>query len=321
MAAKPAFILLYGDEDFLVDRVVEERRRVWAKRDLAVLDGSKVGEASVVELCETRSLFDSAQRAVIVDNAELIKLDDGLKEYLAARDSEDNSALLMIVLRSSTIPSAWNVLAKRASVLHCPRCKPWEADKIRMAVLEEGRRLNLKLDDSIVDILLQCLGFNLRTIVNELNKLAYVAPGGRVTKEHVARVVADVRPVEPHQVAEAALAKDVRLAMNRASLVFRNLGDGASVPITAALMKQLERTLVARQMLDRGAGVADIARRFEMHEFACKKNLIPVVQRHSTAALMSHMGRLCKLESDVKGPARSKRTLVELVVLAIAGDY
>jgi DNA polymerase III delta subunit len=55
-----------------------------------------------------------------------------------------------------------------------------------------------------------------------------------------------------------------------------------------------------------------------MHEFACKTNLIPVAQKHTVKVLLGHMNQLCKLDAQVKGAARSKRTLVELAVLSLA---
>jgi len=314
-----SLILLYGDEDFLIDRVIYERRAAWHKYDLTLMFGDKVTEVDVVSLCETRSMFDSSTRAIIVDSANEMKLGEDLKTYIEERDPDDVSSLLMLVLRNPTIPAPWAAISKKAHILQCLKPKPWEAEKIRKAVLEEGRLLNLKLEDSAADALISLVGYNLRTIANDLKKLSYLVPAGTaVTRDHVMQVVSRSATIEPYQVAEAVLAKNLKLALARISLIYKNMGDEASVPITAALIKQVERAVLVRYLLDKGASAGDIARRIEMNEFSCKKNVLPVVQRHTTKALLGHLNGLCKLESDVKGAARSKRTLVELAVLDIA---
>jgi DNA polymerase III delta subunit len=44
-----------------------------------------------------------------------------------------------------------------------------------------------------------------------------------------------------------------------------------------------------------------------------------MVKRHNQSALIGSMKKLRKLDEDVKGSSRSKRTLVELAILSIAG--
>ncbi len=91
------------------------------------------------------------------------------------------------------------------------------------------------------------------------------------------------------------------------------------MPTTNALMKQVERALVVRCQLDRGvdpdlvaASVGLDAKKFPY------KQLAEAAKKHASRDLLRHMSRLCKLDVDVKGAASSKRTLVELAILAVA---
>lgn len=314
------FIVVCGDEDFLQDRYVDGRKAAWKDRSITYRDASEVTETEVVSLCERRSFFDDdGGRAVIIDNAQDLKTDKILAEYIEGRSKDDFSCILMAIVRGAKIPSVWAAAAKRGATLSYMKLRPWETDKAIERIEAEATRAGLKLDASVASLMHRYLGDNLRATANEINKLAYiVGPDKLVKKDHVVRVIAVNTEVEPRHVAEAALAKNKALALNRLSKIFKVLGDSACVPIVSSCLYQVEKILVTRQMLDRGDAVATIAQRFAMHEYACKMNLIPVARQHSVKVLLGHMNHLCKLDAQVKGAARSKRTLVELAVLSIA---
>ncbi len=314
------FIVVCGDEDFLQDRFVAGRRAAWKDRSIVVKDASEVTEGEVVSLCEKRSMFDEdGGRAVILDNAQDLKTDKVLAEYIEGRDKEDISCLLLAIIRGIKIPTVWGAAAKKGATVSYARLRPWETEKAIERISAEAVRLGLKLDTGIAELMHKYLGDNLRATANELNKLAYiVGPDKMVKKDHVVRVIAVNTEVEPRHVAEAALSKNKALALNRLSKIFKVLGDSACVPIVSSCLYQVEKILVTRQMLDRGDEVSTIAQRFNMHVYACKMNLVPVAQKHTVKVLLGHMNHLCKLDAQVKGAARSKRTLVELAVLSIA---
>jgi len=134
----------------------------------------------------------------------------------------------------------------------------------------------------------------------------------------VGMLVPHVFPATPYEVAQAAAAKKVKTAMTKLGLVYRNLGEGAAVPLTHSLVRIVEKLIIARSMLDAKDGVKVIAQRLGMHEYPLKMNLLPLARLHSVDQLRGQMQTLCRLDTLVKGPARSKRTQVELAVLSIA---
>jgi DNA polymerase III delta subunit len=316
------FIVVYGDEDFLQDRYISGRKAAWKKnRSLLHRDASDTTEGEIVGFCETRSLFDEEEggRAVILDNAQDLKTDKVLAEYIEGRDAKDFSALLLAVIRDTKLPAIWTAAAKKGAAVTFMKLRPWETQKAIDRIAEEAARAELKLDSGIADLIHKYVGDNLRAAANELTKLSYiVGPDKLVKKEHVTKLVTPNIEIEPKQVVEAALSKNKVLAANRLSKIFKMNGDAACVSIVSSCLYQIEKILVVRQMLDRGDSVSLIAQRFGMHEYACKMNLIPIAQKHSVKGLLGHMNHLCKLDAQVKGAARSKRTLVELAVLALA---
>lgn len=314
------FTVIYGDEEYLLDRALSSQRVQWKqqKRRVVLLDGEFTNEADFLAHCETQSIFEDDLRGVVLDNAQEMKTSKRLEAFLSHKDPKDSSTVILVVFRGPSLPKAWSEAVKKGSEEHFVKFKPWEVDKVHKRTVEEAKRLNLRLGKGVPDLLHYALGDNLRAVVNELNKLSYLVRSGIVEKADVASVVAPDVPAEPWQVAEAALSKDSTRAMNLIALLQAYMGDGFVVPVTIGLQRQVEKILVARQMLDKGDAIATIAAAMDKSEFFCQKNIIPVARRHTVRELLGHMNTLCKLESKVKGAARSKRTLVELAVLSIA---
>jgi DNA polymerase III delta subunit len=315
------FTVIYGDEEFFLDKAIEAKRLQWKqqKRSITFLDGEFTNESSFLALCETQSIFEDDLRGIILDNAQELKVGKRLESFLGAKDPKDSSILIMIVYRGTNLPKSWAEAVRKGSDEHYGKFKPWELDKVYKRTVEEAKRLNLRLGKGVPEMLHYALGDNLRAVVNELRKLSYlVGSNGLVEKTIVASVVAPDVPAEPWQVAEAALSKNPVKAMNLVALLHAYMGDGFVVPVTIGLQRQVEKILMARQMLDKGDAISTIAASMDKSEFFCQKNVIPVARRHTVRELLGHMNTLCKLESRVKGAARSKRTLVELAVLSIA---
>lgn len=309
------FILAYGGEDYLLDRVLDWARH-WEGHFAIELDGDGLAEAELVSICEERA-FDGEPLVVVLDNAHKLKTGKAF-EALVAGLSKDPSVTVVGIFRAEKLPAPWSDAAAIGQVKHYPRFKPWQEDKIQDRILDEAARLGLDLEADVPNFFLKLLGDNLRRTVNELRKLSHLVSGRKITRKDVASIIAADLPAEPYEVAEAATSKDPKTALRLVSILFKNMGDGASVPITSALMRQVEKLILARQMSDRGDAPDVIALRLDIHKFLLVKSILPRAQKFTVPELLSQMKRLCELESRVKGAARSKRSLVELAVLSIA---
>lgn len=310
------FVVAYGGEDHLLDLTIE-KAKTWANRAISLYDGEDMTDAEFVSLCEQPCM--DGDQVIILDNANKLKGDKALALYVKDRSKDDTSVIVVAVLRTEKLSSTWESASNKGHLRHFPKFKPWQDDKICDRITEESDRLRLKLDLDVPPLFLRLLGDDLRAISRELQKMTLlVGEGGRVTRQDVMAVIAPNVPAEPYEVAEVATAKDWKAALRLVSVLFQNLGDGAAVPVTASLMKQVERLLIARQMLDKGDSVELIATRLETHKFIVQKNVLPRARRFTVPELRDQMRKLCRLETQVKGAARSKRTLVELAVLSVA---
>jgi DNA polymerase III delta subunit len=312
--SKP-FVISYGDEDHYLDLDIE-RARNWAGREVMAVDGDGVTDEEIVELCE-RPTMDT-DRVVVVDNAEGVKGHKSLFQYINSKDEADDSVILVVSFRKSKLTTVWERAAKKGREIEHAKLKPWQTDEIDDAILKEADRLKIRIAKDVPDVLRRLVGTDLRDLASELRKLAVlVGEGGAVNRQQVLLVAAPSVPAEPYEVGEAVLEKDLKRAMNLISLLYRYLGDGAGVPISYSLIRQVEKMIVARQMIDRGDATEVIAPRLGMSPKQCEKHFLPRVRKHSLDHLCRQMNQLCKLDAAVKGPARSKRTEVELAVLSL----
>lgn len=319
-SAPTPFRVFYGGEGFFLDRAIE-RARAWKDRTVTVLDGDDVTEQDVVAACMTPSVDEQGGRAIVLDNAQkFAKSDKVLRAYVDAKDPKDTSCILVAIVRSEKLSELWQAAAGKGQSFEHKKLTTWDnKNQVVDWIQKEAVSLGISLGPDLAKTLFNGVGSDLYRLAGELRKIALLVPGGKPTLEDLRLVVAPAPQAEPWQVAEAAVAKDSKRAMRLASTVYKNMGDEAHVPITNALMRQIEKLVIARQMLDRGASEEEIAAGVEM----TKGRLfyfLPTVRKHDLKTLAGHMVRLCKLDVDVKGAASSKRTLVELAVLAIAGE-
>jgi DNA polymerase-3 subunit delta len=314
-----AFIVSFGAEGYFLDQDLE-RALSWKDRHIVRLSGEDVDERELVGICETGSA-DGRKRVVVLDDAEKVKAGKALNIYVRDREAEDDSTVLVAIVRSEKCPAVWSEAAKKGRLIEHKKLKTFESNNEVVKWVEgEARRLGLVLDEGISLLLYQLVGVNIYRLANEIRKLSVLlGKGGKVGTEQVKLVISPSPTAEPYQVAEATLAKESRRAMNLLSTLYRTSGDEAHVPVTVSLIRQIEKVVLARSLIDRGASEEDIATALEMHPWRCKTQFLPMVQKHRMADLVGHMRHLRALDENVKGSARSKRTLVELAVLRISG--
>lgn len=321
LAARPPrvpFLVSYGAENFLLDRELEKARK-WPKRDASLVDGEDITELELISRIEAASY--EGPRTLIVDNAQKIKLTKAMKGFLEERSKTDTSTVLFAVVRAEKLPAAWAQVAESGDSQELKGFKSWQLDDLARWIEQEASLHQVTLDAEIAKILLHFVGTDLYRLSNEVRKLAiFVGPGGKIAREHVGLVTSPSRTATQFQVAEAAIAKNAGAAIDAFSVLYKNEGSDCLVLTTNALMRSVERALIVRRSLDKGvdadiiaASVGLDARKFPYRQLA------EASKKHTVGELIRHMSRLCRLDADVKGAASSKRTLVELAVLAIAG--
>ncbi len=311
------FLVSYGPEDFFLDRDIE-RARAWPKREAILLEGEETTESQLISRIEEAS-YD-APRTIILDNAQKVKLSKIMKGFTEEFAAKSPTNILLAVVRSEKLPAGWAQVADKGERHEAQKFKAWQTEPILRWIDLEATRNDVKIPVEVAKILLRWVDVDLYRLSNEIRKLAiFVGPQGTVTKEHLALVVSKTPGASVFQVAEATIAKTAVIALNHFTILYRNEGPECLVPTASALMKQVERTLIVRRSLDKGVDADIIAASVGLDAKKYPyKQLVQHANKHKVPELIRHMRRLCKLDVEIKGAASSKRTLVELAVLAIA---
>jgi DNA polymerase-3 subunit delta len=316
MAKFNPFVVLFGGENFFLDKDVAKVRQ--GSRQVIYLDADDdpISDSQLVEICQ--SYYDGP-RTVVIDNAQKVKGNKALKGYIEGRDPADHSVILIAVVRSEKLSEVWSAARSKGKGVERKKIKPWEEAKYLDFLRSEASKNEVMLGNDVAPILLSYVGTDLYRLENELRKLArYVGSGNTIKKEHIGLITSPTPKAEPFQVAEAAMQKDVKKAMGLFSVLYLNSGEKGLVPVVGALMRQLEKTSIIRSLQDKGTNAEDIAVLLGMKAWPYKNVAAPIAQKHSLPSLISNMRRVCKLDADVKGPSKSKRTLVEMAILTIA---
>lgn len=313
----PPFVISYGGENFFLDRDLLKARQ-YPDRDITEFDGAEVSDYEVLSVLESNHI-EGRKQVLIIDNANKIKDSKGLKAYIEGKAPSDDYIVLVAIVRSEKLPSLWQSVGKKGRIIEHKKLKTYDTNNEVLEWLpKEATRLGFTLSKEMAEAIYGYVGSDLYQLANELGKLAILVDGGAVTIEHLRLVLSKTVSSEPFKVAEAVAEKDTKRALTAVSLLYEHEGDEVAIPITYALMKSTEKLLLARSMLDRGAKDEDIAASVGMHPWRCKTFFIPQVRKHTFQSLRTAMKRLSKLDAHVKTSDKSRRTALELVVIALA---
>ena len=312
-ASKP-FAVFYGGEDFILDRE-RMRARTWVGRQVVQLTGDDLTDVELVDILGAAT-YDESLRVVILDEANKLKGDKALKQFIQDKSETDLSTILVAIVRSEKLPDLWAFAAKKGTSREFPRLKDRDYNnEVLRWITAEAKSVGIRLAKGVEDMLFEILGHDLGRLAGELRKLQLlVGRGNEATPAHVALVISPSPHAAAWQVAEAAGNKDFRLAVKLLSSLYKSEGDDASVPVAFSLMKQIENLMVVRYMVDAKMSEEDIATALGVNPKRVKYGLIPLVRKHSMPDLVKNMARLSQLDSIVKSAAQSKRTHVELAV-------
>lgn len=320
MKSSGPFVVSYGVEDYFLDADML-RAAQWKNRHVVFVSGDEVDDRELVGIFESGTL-DGEPKVVIVNDAHKVKGDKSLKAYVSGKKPEDDHVVVVAIIRAEKCPDVWAQAGKKGRLIEHRALKTYESNnEVIKWVEREARSAKLQLASGVSDLLFYAIGPNLYRLANEIQKLTLlVKPDEKVTVDHVRLIVPVTKSAEPYTVAEHAFAKDTKKALNTLSTVYRVMGDEAHVPVVTSLIRQTEKLVLGRSLLDGGSDEEAIASAVGMHPYRVRTHFLPLLQKHRFTDLLGYMRALRKLDVDVKSSARSKRTLVELVVLKIAGN-
>lgn len=318
---------LYGEEDFFLDeqvRLLEEGRNPLFTLQLHASDVTP--QEAVV--CAQQVHWDGEQAAwplVIVEDAQKWK-DVGALGALCESKDHPQHTVLVCVLRTAKLPAGW------AKALQSPwvhkEYKPLKlqerSNEVAKWLQDRAGKYGLVLSQELAQGLASAVGNDLYQLDSELQKVQLLTRSDTagtptvIKREHIQMLLTAFRPVEPYQIADAALKRQRPQVLALVERLYKAMGDEALLPITFAMMRATERALVVRTLYDQTADVGEMADAANMPTWVFQQQYLPqVVKPLPAKALIALMGRLRRLDANLKMSLAAKRARVETTLLSL----
>lgn len=178
---------------------------------------------------------------------------------------------------------------------------------IRNRVDKKGARMA----PGVISLLVQFVGDSLRTMDNELEKLALYAHGRQIEEQDVRLLVSQAREANIFGAVDALLEGKPSVALR---LMHRLRSDGADLTtIIAMTARQLRLVTLARDLIDRGYRTGEIGKRLNLtSEFVVSKT-VEQARKHSVGTLKGIYTRLMEADLSVKQGRMDQDTALEIL--------
>ena len=279
----PPVILIYGEEQFLIESVMNQvANRLGNERQadeaLIQYDLEEVSIDDVVMEAETYPFF--ADHKLVVANqayfltAKQVKTQvehnlDRLLDYLA--QPVDFSTLVVVAPydKLDERKKVTKQLKKQAMVVHCEAVKAWEIDKW---VAHLAKRYQVYLDQAAEQMLVNETGTNLGLLEKEIEKLAlYVGENGKVTAEIAQDLVSRQGNATGLTLVDMVITKNLSGAIK----IYRDLLKLNEEPIAliGLLASQLRTIYQVKVLLRKGYRQQQMAKELRVHPYVVKMSL------------------------------------------------
>lgn len=315
----PPMVLLAGKEDLLIERLTDKIIATGvseADRDfnLDVLYGSDVRAAQIISIARSFPMM-AERRVVIVRDIDKLPAAD-LAQLAAYAGQPNPSTCLVLVLRSSDLrQKALKELRERSEFIEC---KPLYESQIVPWIQQEVQQQGRTISQEAAGLLAAQVGTDLRTMVNEIEKLTlYVAADDEISTEAVARV--------------AGFRKEYTIFALQNALGERNLGQVIqiydhlkSTMAAQVVLFQLTRfftnLLVATGFRPQPQDNAELARITGTHSYFVR-DLHKFKRKYSVQELESALENLCQVDYLLKSTSVDESVLMHQLFVHIVRGY
>lgn len=177
------------------------------------------------------------------------------------------------------------------------------------------KKLNASADDDALRHLIALVGNDLRTISNELNKLATAAmPDGRISFKLVEELSPNSRELSNFDLTDHLIAKNRRRAL---PILQKLLDDGAEpLMLLGLIASNYRRLTIAKAMMKQGLPNDDVFRAAGVPPFK-RQEFLETARRADLAHLSFALERLATADLGIKTSKATPRLQIEMLVLEL----
>ena len=315
---EPLYLLL-GAEDYLRDRAAQAIAEV-------ALSGAALREFndSTFSLTNTsvHEALSAAEQLPMMSERRVVRVTD----FGKVRDS-DEEALLAYLSRpveSTTLIFIAIELDKRRKMTKTllEKCTSIEFAPLKDAELVAWARSHLKelkadTDERTLHQIIALVGSKVRTLSNELDKLATAAqPGGRITMQLVDDLVGRSRELSNFELGDHLIARNRLRALQT---LHRVLDDGAEpVMLVGLIASNFHRMALAKELMSRGASEQEVFRLVGPMYGKRREDFLATARRTDSATLTRRIQRIAEADLAIKTSKATPRLQLEMLVCELS---
>jgi len=308
----------YGEENFLIDRVVGDIRQIviaphLSDFNLTVFYGRESEPQDIINSAKTFPLL-SDYRLVIVKEAD--KLKPSCWEDFSSYFTHPllSTCVIFCAAKMVLTPELLNVFKERGKVVRF--YQPYERE-VPEWIRRLAKEFNKKISRDALALLSVELENDLQKIYSELQKIAtYVGEREVIEKDDVNEVLADVRKATVFDLVDCIGNKDGEGAL---SALGRLLETGEQpLKILMMITRQVRLMARAKEMLKKGSSYADVGKRLGIRDFYLK-GFLEQVHTFSLSQVEAHFTCLFRSDWRLKSSRIDKRLILERLITDLCG--
>lgn len=178
------------------------------------------------------------------------------------------------------------------------------------------RELKAETDDRSLHQIIALVGSDVRTLSNELQKLATAAlPSGMITMEMIDTLVGRSRVLSNFELTDYLIARNRRRAVQTLQ---RLLDDGAEpVMLIGLIAGNYHRLSLAKELMSRGAAKEEVFRLVAM-PFSKREEFLTTARRTEASQLARSIERIAAADLAIKTSLATPRMQLELLVCELS---
>lgn len=311
-------ILLYGDEDFLVDECIQAILSNTLDEgtkgfNLDVVYGSKIDVKEVVALASAFPMM-SERRVVVVKEFEKLATTDPAKELFSAylQNPLASTCLALVSLQPDFRKKPFTDLKKRAELVEC---KSLYDNQVPDWVARRIQALGKSADPQACRVLQAYVGNSLRSLQNEIDKLfIFVGEKKEILDEDVIAVVGASKGYTVFELQNAIGRKDLKEAL---TILQAMLQAGQSPQMIIVMLTRFFNQLwKLGELKAKRSPDAEIAKEVGVHPFFLKQ-LVQFQSGFTSEHIENGYRALLEADTVLKSTSRDQRIVMDIMVYAL----
>lgn len=311
----PRIIYVAGEELYFRDRALEIIKKRVEEREVVRIDGVEVRVSDVFDLMD-EDIFSAGSKLVLVYNYEKIR---GEKSELVKYIKEPAGRDILVFIKDGKVGNdkISATLKDYSFFIECEKLKTYKED-IPEFIKELCEERDFTITEKAKTLLLLCLGNNLCTIRNELEKLFFLKDEEKeIEYVDVLKTVTKISENSIFDLADSFGKKDLKTALKIVNNLYKD-NPKAGADIIFALARRLKRLYIAKNLRIKGLGEGEVAAKLEMPPFLVKR-LYSQLKNFSIEKIVKLMNKLCISDIRIKSGRIEPKSMIESFLIGALG--